>query len=100
MKFYLYQMYDVKLESWTFHQFMNASPEQAEFSIRSLCVKKPDTILDKQDCLFYCSGEVDVETGDITLYEKRSLVFDYREAFKKAFPESKDLESTDGTKEG
>lgn len=100
MKFYLYQMYDERLGSWTFHQFMNATAEQMEYSIHSLCVKKPETIVEKQDCLLYIAGEVDVETGVVTLYEKRELVFDYRAAFKKAFPEEKEIEKVeeDGSK--
>lgn len=100
MTYYLYQMYDTKLGAWVFHQFMNGTPEQVGFSVKSLSIKKPESLVDKQDGILYCSGEVDAETGVIKIYDDRELVFDYRTAFKSAFPEEKELEKVEDGKEG
>lgn len=89
MRHYLYQAFDTKLNCWILHNFMEGSPEQVQYSCNALSIKKPETLVDKQDWILYCSGEVEFETGKITLYKQRELVFDYTQAFKKAFPEQK-----------
>lgn len=85
MRAFLYQMYDSSLESYVLTQFMQGTAEQVAYSCKSLSVKKPETLLEKQDCILFITGEVDFETGEITLYKKKEVVFDYSAFFKQNY---------------
>lgn len=85
MRHYLYQIYDTRLECWTFHQFMEGTPEQLSYSVKALSARKPETLVEKQDCILYCSGEVDFETGVVKIYDKREEILIIELLIKRLF---------------
>lgn len=77
MKHYIYQMYDESLQSFIMTNVLDATPEQMKFSVRSASIKKPETLVGKDSCKLFLAGEIDVESGIITIYESKELIFDY-----------------------
>ena len=91
MKFFIYQMYDAELEAFTITNVLDATPEQMQYSCKAASVKKPETLVGKDHCLLFLAGEVDSISGNIVVYDKKEVVFDYTQACQGAIEKQKAL---------